>query len=108
MTLNMIRNIILIIGWPVLIAGSIYLFVQGRKVYSIVKGSLVGNITKTLVVTMMVEMYSLGIVTTAYMMQNIKNVYLGLGIFIIWFILFIWTIKNLKAAQKEVSKITDN
>lgn len=39
----MIRGLILGIGWPVLIAGSIYLFVKGRGVYKLVKGSLIGK-----------------------------------------------------------------
>ncbi len=101
----MIRTIILAVGWPVLIGGSIYLFVQGRKVYGMVKGSLVGKITKALIVTMLVEMYSLGIITTAYMLSDINAVYPGLGVFAVWFVVFIWTIKTVKEAQDEVKKL---
>ena len=65
--LIMTRSIVLMIGWPVLIAGSLYLFIKGKHVYNLVKGSLVGKVVRILVYTMMVEMYSLGIVCTAYM-----------------------------------------
>lgn len=105
--LTMIRNIILGIGWPVLIAGSIYIFLRGRKVYKLVKGSLVGKITKVLVYTMLVEMYSLGIVCTAYMFTDQKGVYLVIPIFGIWFVFFVWAIKAIKWTQKEASKLTN-
>ncbi len=101
----MIRNIILIVGWPVLIIGSILIFVKGRAVYNMVKGSLVGKITKVLVFTMLVEMYSLGIVCTAYMFSDIKSVYLVVPIFAIWFVTFVWSLKALINAQKEATKI---
>lgn len=102
----MTRTIILVIGWPVLIAGSIYLFVKGREVYNMVKGSLVGKITKALVFTMLVEMYSLGVVTTAYMFENAeKGVAVGLPIFVIWFVVFVWSIRTLVKAKQEVSKL---
>lgn len=104
--LIVIRTIILAVGWPVLVAGSIYLFVKGREVYSMVKGSLVGKITKALVFTMLVEMYSLGIVTTAYMFENAeKGVIIGIPIFTLWFIMFVWSLRALIKAREEVSKL---
>jgi len=105
--LSMIRNIILGIGWPVLIAGSVYIFVEGTKVYKLVKGSLVGKITKVLVFTMLVEMYSLGIVCTAYMFSNEQAVYLVIPVFGIWFVFFVWALKAIKWTKKEAGKLTD-
>lgn len=71
-----------------------------------VKGSLVGKITKALVFTMIVEMYSLGIVTTAYMFENAeKGVMVGLPIFILWFVVFVWSLLTLIKAKQEVSKL---
>jgi len=104
--LTMTRNLILLIGWPILIGGSIYLFMAGRKVYQLVKGSLVGKITKALVYTMMIEMYSLGIVCTAYMFCEPKSVYLVFPVFLVWFIVFIWSLKVLLAAGREVKQIS--
>ncbi len=105
--LETVRTIILVVGWPVLVIGSIYLFIKGRQVYSMVKGSMVGKITKILVVSMMVEMYSLGIVTTAYMYSNVDNgVAIGLPIFAVWFIMFVWSMKTLISATNEVHRMT--
>lgn len=103
---NMIRDIILGIGWPVLIAGSIYIFVMGRKVYKLVKGSLVGNLTKTLVSTLLVEMYSLGIVATALMYCDERGVYIVLPVFFVWFLAFISALRVLQGAKKEADKLT--
>lgn len=104
--LSMFRNLILAIGWPILIAGSIYIFVKGRGVYSLVKGSLVGKLTKTLVLTVLVEMYSLGIVCTAYMFCDENGVYVVLPVFLIWFVVFVATLKVLRNAKKEAEKLT--
>lgn len=104
--LDMIRDFILGVGWPVLIAGSIYLFVKGRSVYKLVKGSLIGKLTKILVLTILVEMYSLGIVTTTLMLVDQRGIYLGLPIFTIWFVVFILTLKVLRDARKEVENMT--
>jgi len=104
--LSMIRDLILGIGWPVLIIGSIYLFAKGRSVYRLVKGSLIGKLTKVLVLTILVEMYSLGIVTTVLMLVYQGGIYLGLLVFLVWFIVFILTLKVLGDARKEVEKLT--
>jgi len=101
----MMRNLILGIGWPVLIGGSIYLFLKGQSVYSMVKDALIGKITKTLVFTMLIEMYSLGIVCTAYMLESPNSTYLVFFIFLIWFIVFISSLKVLMKAEAEIKKM---
>ena len=104
--LSIVRDIILFIGWPILIAGSIYIFVKGRRVYKLIKGSLIGILTKTLVLTVLIEMYSLGIVSTAFMFCNTSGVYLVLPVFFVWFISFVATLKVLRQAQVEADKIS--
>ena len=106
--LAMIRNIVLGIGWPVLIVGSIYIFVKGSGVYKLVKGSLIGNLTKTLVFSVFVEMYSLGIVSTALMFCQENGVYLVLPVFLVWFISFVATLKVLGRAKAEADKLTSS
>lgn len=104
---TMIRTIVLVIGWPVLIAGSIYLYIKGSKVYQMVKGSLVGNVTKALVTTMLIGMYSLGIVATFLMFCDEKmGVWVVLPIFLIWFGSFLWALKILRKAQQDADKLT--
>lgn len=103
--LTLVRNLILIIGWPVLIGGSLYLFFKGRQVYRLVKGSLIGKITKALVFTMLVEMYSLGIVCTAYMFSDVRSTYLVFPVFLAWFLVFVWSLKILFEAEAETRKL---
>jgi len=105
----MIRNIVLIIGWPVLVAGSIYLIIKGGVVYKLVKGSLVGKVTKVLVISMLVGMYSLGIVATALMYADENTgVWVVLPIFFAWFITFVWSLKVLVKAGNEAKKLSEN
>ena len=104
--LTMIRTLILAIGWPVLIAGSIYIYVKGMGVYKLVKGSLIGNLTKVLVSTVLVEMYSLGVVATAYMFCDERGTFLVLPVFFVWFISFFATLKVLRQAKAEADKLT--
>lgn len=103
---NLIMTIILAVGWPVLIIGSIYLFLKGKHVYSLVKGSLVGKVVKILVYTMMVEMYSLGAVSTGFMYCSPRGLYIVIPVFVIWFAMFIITMKVLMNAESEARALT--
>lgn len=103
---NIIMTIILAVGWPVLIIGSIYLFIKGQHVYALVKGSLVGKVVKILVITMMIEMYSLGAVSTGFMFCSPKGLYVVIPVFIIWFIMFILTMRVLMNAEREARALT--
>jgi hypothetical protein len=105
MVLVTMRNIILLVGWPILIIGSLYIFVKGRAVYKLVRGSLVGRVTQVLVITMLVEMYSLGIACTAYMFERSEAVYIVLPIFLVWLAMFIWVLRTLDKAREEANKI---
>jgi len=104
--LIMVRSLILGIGWPVLVGGSIFLFIKGRSVYNMVKTALIGKITKTLVFTMLIEMYSLGIVCTAYMMADPNSTYFVFFIFLVWFIVFVSSLRVLMQAEAEIKKMT--
>ncbi len=104
----MIRNLILLIGWPVLIGGSIFLVVKGNETYKYVKGSLVGKISRVLVITTLCEMYSLGIVTTLLMFADVNYTYVGIPIFAIWFVTFIWTVKVISQAGDETKKLINS
>lgn len=103
---NLIMTIILAVGWPLLVIGSIYLFLKGRHVYALVKGSLVGKVVKILVYTMMVEMYSLGAVSTGFMFCSSKGLYIVIPVFIIWFVMFLITMKVLMNAEREARALT--
>lgn len=102
----MIRTIVLAVGWPVLVIGSIYLIVKGKAVYKMVKGSLVGKVTRVLVISMLVGMYSLGVVATFLMYCDEEiGVWVVLPIFFAWFVTFVWSLKVLAQAQKEAKNL---
>lgn len=108
MSIIIIRNLIpLLTYWLILIIGSIYIFQRGRKIYQLVKGSLIGKITKVLVIALLLEMYSFGILTTVFMFSEEKNLYLVLPVFIIYFIAFISFLKALMLAEAEAKKLTN-
>jgi len=100
-------QLILFIGWPIIIIASIYVYARGRSVYSHVKGSLIGRITKTLVLSLMLEMYSIGAACTAYMLIDSKSIYLVSMIFAILLAVFIATIRMVKLASDETKKIIE-
>lgn len=101
----MLRTIILAVGWPVLVVGSVYLIIKGWSVYRLVKGSLVGGVTRVLVISMLVGMYSLGIVATALMFCDERGVYLVLPIFLVWFVTFVWSLAVLIRAQERAQSL---
>ncbi|OGH84981.1 MAG: hypothetical protein A2493_01355 [Candidatus Magasanikbacteria bacterium RIFOXYC12_FULL_33_11] len=106
--LEIMRNIVLFVGWPILVAGSVFIFVKGKGVYSMVKGSLIGKISKTLVYTMLVGMYSLGIVSTFFLYcSNLSTaMYVVIPVFIVWAINFFMAIKVLTYATNEAKKMS--
>lgn len=105
MPLSIIRTLVLIIIWPLLIIGSLYIDIKGRKVYELVKGSLVGKVTRVLVFTMLVAMHSLGLIGTVYMFSDTRGIYLVVPLFLILALIFGWALKVLLETQKEAKKI---
>lgn len=104
--LTILRNLIpLLTFWLILLIGSLYIFIRGRHLYRLVKGSLIGKITKVLVYTILIETYIFGIITTVFMYANEKSIYLILPTFFIWFIAFISSLKVLMLAEKETKKM---
>ena len=105
----MTKNAILIIGWPLLIIGSIYLLtmVRGKKTYQMIKGSLLGKIVTVFMYNMLIGMYALGMVATFYLFcEDEKAIYIVLPAFAVWFGGFIWTLKTLKVFEAETKKLT--
>ena len=46
--LIIIKNVILWIGWPFLVGGTIYILLRGKAVLKLVRGSLVGKLSEGL------------------------------------------------------------
>ena len=91
-----LRAIILFIGWPVLILGSIYAMVLAIRFWRAVGRVVIGKLVLAMIVGWLISMYSLGITATAYMFTDIANgVAVVFPVFIVWFItmvIIIWTI----------------
>lgn len=105
--MELIRNIILIICWPVLIIGSIVLLIKGREVYAMVKDSLVGRVSKVLVITMILEILGLGVVCTSYLFTDLNSaIYIVLPIFIACFAVFIIAFITISKVIKDTKKLT--
>lgn len=106
MSLTIVRIIILIILWPILLAGSIFIDVKGNRIYKLVKGSLVGKISMVTVYSMLVTMHGLGLISTVMMFIDIRSIFLVTPILIIWAGVFFWTLKVLAEAEQEVKRLT--
>jgi hypothetical protein len=108
MNLSLLRTIILVILWPIILTGSIYIDIKGNRIYKLVKGSLVGKISMITVYSMLVTTHSLGLISTVFMFVDVRSVYLVTPILCIWIPVFIWTLKALADTEKEVKKITNS
>lgn len=59
-------NAYLWVALAVLVLGSIYLIVQGYKVHRLFADSIVGKLVRALVVVFLIELYSLGVLSYAF------------------------------------------
>lgn len=95
-TLETIRFFILLMGWPILLIGSIYLTVVAFKFYRNVGRTVFGKLVLAMVLGWFVSMYSLGITATAYMLTDAAHgVPLVLPVFFVWFVTMVvitWTV----------------
>jgi len=93
--MELIRTIILSIGWPILIIGSTYITAVIWRFYLDVGKTVFGKLVLAMVIGWFVSMYSLGITATAYMFADVRSgVLVVLPIFFVWFITMViisWT-----------------
>ncbi len=88
-----------------LILGSIYLIVEGYRVHKLFAESIVGRLVKTLVVVLLIEIYSLGIVCFAFLTLNPKGTVVLLPIVALWIISLVFAIFAVRGAKLEVTKL---
>ncbi len=89
-----------------LIFGSAYLIVEGYKVHKIFTESVVGRLVKTLVVVLLIQLYSLGIVTYAFLTFSSKGAVILLPIVFLWMVSLVIAIFAVRGAKQEVFKLT--
>jgi hypothetical protein len=90
------------VGLGILVLGSIYLIVEGIRVHKLFSESIVGRLIKILVLVLLIELYSLGIVSFAFLFFNPKGVVVLLPIVILWIISLSFAIFAVRSAKREV------
>ena len=100
--MEVLRSVILFFGWPVLIAGSIFLYIQTYRFYTDVQKNVWGKLVLAMVAGWLITMYSLGIVSTAFMLVNVQEgVMFVLPIFGLWFLTMIMVVRTVLIWNKE-------
>mgnify|MGYP003393507520 CR=1 FL=1 len=97
---------LLIILWAslgLLVLGSLYLIWEGYKVYRLFTGSIVGNLVKTLVIVLLIELYSLGVASFAFINLVTNGVYILLPIVLLWTASLAYAIFAVRLAHKQVN-----
>lgn len=80
-------NLILLTGWPVLLGGSVFVFWTALSFFNAVKQNLFGRLVLASTIGWIVTMYSLGVVSTRFMLVNPEvGVPTVTPIFFIWFV----------------------
>jgi len=89
----------------VLVLGSLYLIVEGYRVHKIFADSIVGKLVKILVVVLLIELYSLGVVCYAFLFFNPKGTVVLLPIVILWILSLGFAIAGIRSAKQEVTRL---
>jgi hypothetical protein len=88
-----------------LVLGSIYLIIEGYKVHKLFADSIVGQLVKTLVVVLIIQLYSLGIVCFAFLTFYAKGIWVLFPIVILWLICLLFAILAVRLAKKQVTNL---
>lgn len=91
------------IALAILVIGSLYLMYEGYRVHKLFADSIVGKLVKALVVVFLIELYSLGIVSYAFVFFYPKGTLVLLPIVVLWIISLLFAIFAIRSAKKEVS-----
>lgn len=86
-------------------AASIYLIIEGYYVHKLFAESIVGRLVKTLVVVVLIELYSLSIVAVAFLTFYKRGIWVLFPIVILWIIAIVFAIISVRSAKMEVKKL---
>jgi hypothetical protein len=95
----------LLIALVMLVLGSFYLIAEGYKVHKLFADSIVGKLVKALVVVYLIELYSLGMVSYAFVYYYAKGVIVLLPIVVLWIVSLMFAIFAVRSAKKEVTSL---
>ena len=93
------------IALGLLVIGSIYLIIEGYKVHKLFVESVVGKLVKALVVVLLIEIYSLGIVVVAFLTFSPKGTVVLIPIVFLWLVSLAFAIAAIRSAKHEVTKL---
>lgn len=103
--MELLRNLMFVIGWPILIIGSIFIVSMALRFYYNVGRTVLGKLVLWMVIGWFISMYSLGITASAFTLINLEqSIPIVLPIFIIWCItmlLIFWVI--LRWSQEAIT-----
>lgn len=90
MNIEHLRTMIIFVGWPILIIGSISFMIGAYQFYKRTNKLALGKLIMVQTVSILVGMYSLGIVSTIYMFHDLeRGVTVVFPIFVTWFIVMV-------------------
>ena len=89
-------------GFIILVVGSVYLIIEAAMVQRLFANSIVVRLVKTLVIVVIIELYSLGVVSYAFLNFFQRGVFMLLPIVGLWILCVIYSIYAVRAARKEV------
>lgn len=94
---------ILIVGIVLLFIGSIYLIIEGYRVYKLFAESIVGKLVKTLVVVLIIMLYSLGLLSVLYLLATSgEKLEPLIPICGLWILNLAYAVVAVKKAKKQV------
>ncbi len=85
-TQEMLRTILVSIGWPVLAFASIFILIKNWLFYKETKGSPFSKLAAAAHAGWLVTMYSLGLVSTFYLFRDISSLRIVFPVFVVWLI----------------------
>ncbi|PIV51576.1 hypothetical protein COX67_01570 [Candidatus Falkowbacteria bacterium CG_4_10_14_0_2_um_filter_36_22] len=104
--MEILRNIILIIGWPILILGSILFIYQSYNFYKKTQKLALGKLVVLETFGHLLSMYLLGFLSTYIMFINLgKGVIIVLPIFLVWIVVMVIVYQVSKKWEEEAAKI---
>jgi two-component system sensor histidine kinase VicK len=107
MYMEMLRNVVLLIGWPLLLGGSIFLLIRSYKFYKEVQKNVWGKLVMAMVTGWLITMYSLAIVSTSYVLtDSTRGIYVVLPIFGLWFITMVLIVRIVLMWDNQAAKLS--
>lgn len=98
-------QIILWAGLLLLIVGSLYLVFEGWKVYRLFANSIVGRLVKTLVIVLIIELYSLGVASFAFISLVPNGEYVLIPVVLLWICSLGYAVHAVRSARQEVKSL---